>query len=195
MEFRGSSGYGFAWFRAGFRDWGGLPYDDVLDATKWALEKGYGDPARTCIVGASYGGYISLLAATRNSGTPFKCAVSISGVSDLVELRNDNRFFRHWEIANAALEADTRKLRADSPRLHAADIGVPLLMIHGEHDYTVEPDQTQMMDAALTRAGKAHETVYIENTDHYFREDPSLRKLLATMGDFLDRQLGGRPAP
>lgn len=194
LEFRGSSGYGSAWFRAGFRDWGGVPYNDVLDATKWALAQGYGDPQRTCIVGASYGGYISLLAATRNAEKLFRCAVSISGVSDLAELRADNQFFRHWEIANASLESDVRKLRADSPRLHAADVNIPLLMVHGERDYTVEVDQTKMMDTALTRAGKAHETVYIEGTDHYFREDPAQRKLLQTISDFLGRQIGG-PAP
>lgn len=195
VEFRGSSGYGYAWFRAGFRDWGGLPYSDVLDATKWALAQGYGDPARTCMVGASYGGYISLLAATRNSEKLFRCAVSIAGVSDLVELRQDQRFFRYWEIANASLESDVRKLRADSPRQHAADVSVPLPMIHGERDYTVEVDQTRMMDAALTRAAKEHETVYIEGTDHYFREDPALRKLFTTMAGFLDRHLGGSAPP
>jgi len=188
IEFRGSSGYGSAWFRAGFRDWGGLPLDDVVDATKWALAQGYGDPARTCVVGASYGGYISLLAAARNPQRLFRCAVSIAGVSDLVELRNDRHFFRHWEIANAALETDVRKLRADSPRQHAAEVDMPLLLVHGERDYTVEVDQTQMMDAALTRAGKAHETVYVEGTDHYFREDPALRKLFSTIAEFLGRQ-------
>jgi len=47
---------------------------------------------------------------------------------------------------------------------------------------------TQMMSAALTRAGKAHETVYVEGTDHYFREDPAQRRLFAAMAEFLDRQ-------
>jgi len=195
LEFRGSSGYGSAWFRAGFRDWGGVPYNDVLDATKWATAQGYGDPQRTCIVGASYGGYISLLAATRNAEKIFRCAVSISGVSDLAELRADNRFFRHWEIANASLESDVRKLRADSPRLHAADVNIPVLMVHGELDYTVEVDQTQMMDTALTRADKAHETVYVEGTDHYFQEDPARRKVLQAIADFLGRQIGVAAAP
>ena len=68
-------------------------------------------------------------------------------------------------------------------------------MIHGERDYTVEADQTKLMDAELSRAGKPHETVYVEATDHFFREDPALRKLLETLADFLSRQLGGAPAP
>jgi len=190
MEFRGSSGYGTQWFEAGFRDWGGVPYDDVIDATRWALAQGHGDPARTCIVGGSYGGYMALLAATRNDGL-YKCAVSIAGVSDLIELRNDERFFQNWQIANADLAPDAKKLKADSPRNHADGVNIPVLLIHGAHDYTVEVDHTTMMDAALKRAGKAHETVIIKDTDHYFREDPARRALFGALGRFLDAQLGG----
>jgi dipeptidyl aminopeptidase/acylaminoacyl peptidase len=190
MEFRGSSGYGTQWFEAGFRDWGGVPYDDVIDATRWALAQGHGDPARTCIVGGSYGGYMALLAATRNDGL-YKCAVSIAGVSDLIELRNDERFFQNWQIANADLAPDAKKLKADSPRNHADGVNIPMLLIHGARDYTVEVDHTTMMDAALKRAGKPHETVIIKDTDHYFREDPARRALFGALGRFLDAQLGG----
>ncbi|WP_395405078.1 alpha/beta hydrolase family protein [Pseudoduganella sp. UC29_106] len=31
--------------------------DDAADGVKWAIEKGYADPKRVCIAGASYGGY------------------------------------------------------------------------------------------------------------------------------------------
>jgi dipeptidyl aminopeptidase/acylaminoacyl peptidase len=191
MEFRGSTGYGEEWWSAGFRDWGGLPYDDVIDGTRWALAQGYGDPARTCIVGASYGGYLALLAATRNDG-PFKCAVSIAGVSDLIELRSDQRFFMNWQIANAGLATDWRKLKADSPRNHADSVTIPVLLIHGDRDYTVEVDHTKMMDAALKRAGKPHETLILEGADHYYREDAHRRALFTRLGTFLDAQLGGK---
>jgi dipeptidyl aminopeptidase/acylaminoacyl peptidase len=190
MEFRGSSGYGLDWWRAGFCDWGGLPYDDVIDGTRWALGQGYADPARVCIVGASYGGYLSLLAATRNADHLFRCAVSIAGVSDLLELRDNRRFFRHYQLANAGLASDTRKLREDSPRNHAAGVNLPVLLIHGDHDYTVEVGHTRMMDTALKRAGKPHETVIVEGADHYYRGDAELRMLLATLGTFLEKQLG-----
>jgi dipeptidyl aminopeptidase/acylaminoacyl peptidase len=191
VEFRGSTGYGTRWFQAGFQDWGGLPYGDVIDGTRWALAQGYGDPKRTCVVGASYGGYLALLAATRNEGL-FKCAASIAGVSDLIELRSDQQFFRNWEIANAALPQDASKIRADSPRSHADGVNIPILLIHGDHDYTVEVDHTKMMDAALKRAGKPHETLIIKGTDHYFREDAARRTLFGALGHFLDAQLGGK---
>ena len=190
MEFRGSSGYGLDWWRAGFRDWGGLPYDDVIDGTRWALAQGYADPSKVCIVGASYGGYLALIAATRNEDHLFRCATSISGVSDLVELRDDAHFFRHWELAVAGLQQDYRKLQADSPRNHAASVNVPLLLIHGDRDYTVVPDHTKAMDSALTHAGKPHQTVIVEGADHYYRSDTQRKKLLGTLGEFLEKELG-----
>jgi dipeptidyl aminopeptidase/acylaminoacyl peptidase len=191
VEFRGSTGYGTQWFQAGFQNWGGLPYDDVIDGTRWALEQGYGDPKRTCIVGAGYGGYLALLAATRSEGL-FKCAASIAGVSDLIELRSDQQFFLNWEIANAALPQDASKIRADSPRSHAQGVNIPVLLIHGDKDYTVEVDHTKMMDAALKRASKPHETLIIKGTDHHFREDAARRTLFGALGRFLDAQLGGK---
>jgi dienelactone hydrolase len=190
VEFRGSSGYGHAWLRAGFRDWGGLPYDDVIDGTKWALSQGYADASRVCIVGGSYGGYLAELAATRNQNHVFRCAVSVAGVSDIAELRRDRRFFSRWQIANASVESDARKMHEQSPRLHAADVNVPVLLIHGRRDYTVEVDHTTMMDNALKKSGKPHEVVLIEEADHYFQEDTQQRQLLESLGAFLARELG-----
>lgn len=56
-EFRGSPGYGQKLFAAGMKQWGLGMQDDIADATKWAISKGYADPQRICIAGASYGGY------------------------------------------------------------------------------------------------------------------------------------------
>lgn len=189
VEFRGSSGYGEAYWRAGFRDWGGLPYTDVVDGVRWALAEGYADHSRVCIVGGSYGGYLAELAATRNEDGLFRCAASIAGVSDLVELRRESRFFRHWEIANASLASDGKVLKEQSPRTHAAQVNIPLLLIHGDRDYTVDVEHTKMMDAALSRAGKPHRTVYIEGADHHFREEAHQRKLYEELAAFLDASL------
>ncbi len=55
-EFRGSTGYGNEHFRAGFKQWGLAMQDDIADGARWAVAKGYADPNRICIAGASYGG-------------------------------------------------------------------------------------------------------------------------------------------
>jgi len=56
-EFRGSTGYGFKHFQAGWKQWGLAMQDDVADATRWAIAKGLADPGAFAWRGASYGGY------------------------------------------------------------------------------------------------------------------------------------------
>jgi dipeptidyl aminopeptidase/acylaminoacyl peptidase len=189
LNFRGSTGYGEAWFRAGFDDWSGFPYTDMIDGVQWAVERGYADGARVCVVGGSFGGYLALRAATTDPGL-FRCAVSIAGVSDLPELKWDHREFLRWgQLMNKGVGKEPAKLKNDSPRNHAASMTVPLLMIHGTRDYIVPPDQTKMMAAALDRAGKTYSNVLIEGADHYFGEDTHQRQLLTELGKFVDSHL------
>lgn len=65
-EFRGSRGYGFKLFRAGWKQWGQAMQDDIADAALWAVKQGYADPKRIGIAGASYGGYATLMGLIRN---------------------------------------------------------------------------------------------------------------------------------
>ena len=65
VNFRGSTGYGKDWYEAGLRNWGTVMVDDVISSTKWAINEGIADPAHTCIVGWSFGGYAALMSAVR----------------------------------------------------------------------------------------------------------------------------------
>lgn len=81
-------------------------------------------------------------------------------------------------------------IRLQGPVLRS--VSIPVLLIHGDHDYTAEVDHTRMMDAALKRAGKPHETLILEGADHYYRADAHRRALFTRLGTFLDAQLGGK---
>ena len=81
-EYRGSTGYGKQHHDA--IDYGGHEIDDVMTAYDWLVENlTHVDAERVAIMGWSHGGYISLLAATR-ADHPFKAAVGIVPVSNLV---------------------------------------------------------------------------------------------------------------
>jgi dipeptidyl aminopeptidase/acylaminoacyl peptidase len=194
MNFRGSDGYGSDWFFAAHQDWGGLTYDDVIDGARWAIAQGTADPARVCIVGWSFGGYIALLGAQRNSDI-FHCAVSIAGVSDLGLLIDDG--YRWWDIGDVLrkqIGTDPAKLRRDSPRLHAADFNVPVLILHGDQDPNVPRKQSQVMDAALTRASKSHRFLLVHGADHSFTADAGRATLLKEVESFLGSHIGNAPA-
>jgi dienelactone hydrolase len=189
MNFRGSHGYGGDWFFAAHQDWGGLTYDDVVDGARWAVQTGISDPNRVCIVGWSFGGYVALLGAQRNPEL-FHCAVDIAGVSDLGLLIDEgHQWLNGVGTLKKQVGVDPAKLKRDSPRLHAADFNVPLLMVHGQMDAQVPFEQSQVMDDALKRARVAHRFTVVPGADHSFSDVKDRATLLKETEDFLHEHL------
>ncbi len=156
-EFRGSEGYGFAHFRAGWQQWGLAMQDDLADAVQWAAAQGLVDPARVCIIGASYGGYAALMGPVRHPGT-WRCAASFAGVTDIDLMFSSERsdvseHSKRYGYASLIGDpkADADKLRRNSPLHRVADIKVPVLLAHGYHDRRVPREHyTAFVDAAQT---------------------------------------------
>jgi dipeptidyl aminopeptidase/acylaminoacyl peptidase len=192
MNFRGSSGYGDDWFFAAHQDWGGLTYDDVVDGTKWAIQQKIADPRRVCIVGWSFGGYLALLGAQRNADL-FRCSVDIAGVSDLGLLIDEGHNWLSSEWIKKQIGTDPAKLKLNSPRIHAAEFDVPLLMLHGDSDAQVPFEQSEEMHSALKRAGKAHRFVAVPDADHQFSAEKDRATLLRELEAFLADHLGAIP--
>jgi len=82
INYRGSTGYGKAHLNAGDREWGAKMHDDLLDARKWAVERGYADPNRFCIMGGSYGGYAVRIIEERMTRIPAKDLAEIRKVAE-----------------------------------------------------------------------------------------------------------------
>ena len=196
VNFRGSIGYGQDWFYSAHQDWGGLTYDDISDATRWAIAQGIADPARTCIVGWSFGGYEALLGAVRDPDL-YRCAVSIAGISDLAQFVEEDRRLVLGTVLKEQVGTDPKKLAANSPRLHARDIRMPVLLVHGDHDSQVQVEQSDGMDKALTAAGKPHRYVRIAGADHQLSTTGASATLLREIESFLGSSIGPgvRPAP
>ena len=192
MNFRGSSGYGDDWFFAAHQDWGGLTYDDVVDGAKWAVQQKIADPRRVCIVGWSFGGYLALLGAQRNADL-FRCSVDIAGVSDLGLLIDEGHNWLSSESIKIQIGTDPAKLKLNSPRMHAAEFEVPLLMLHGDSDAQVPLEQSEHMHSALKRAGKPHRFVAVPDADHPFSAEKHRVILLREIEAFLAEQLGAPP--
>jgi dipeptidyl aminopeptidase/acylaminoacyl peptidase len=189
MNFRGSSGYGEKWLYDARQElWGGLTYSDIIDGARWAVKQGIADPSKLCIVGWSFGGYAALLAATRNSDL-FRCSVSIAGVSDLSMLERQDLNFIGGASTRDQIGTNSAKLKADSPRNSAANVNIPLLMIHGDNDVQVNVEQSIAMDRALTKAQRPHEFILIKGADHQMSRESDRTTLLTAIDKFLATSL------
>lgn len=190
LNFRGSTGYGEAWRDAGHQAWGTIMHDDITTGAHWLVDQGIADPARMCIVGWSYGGYAALIGVEKEPQL-YRCAVSIAGVSDLSRMTaDDERFYGGRDSAGDSMGTDPAELKAESPLEHAELIRVPVLLVHGEDDYTVLVWHSKAMDRALSRHGVPHELVLIPHGDHSLTRPEMRLALYRKLTEFLGANLG-----
>lgn len=87
-NFRGSTGYGTDFLRAGEGEMGKKMQDDLSDGLAWLAKEGIADPHRACIAGGSYGGYAAMWGIVKDPDQ-YRCAISIAGVSNVRAEVND----------------------------------------------------------------------------------------------------------
>jgi dipeptidyl aminopeptidase/acylaminoacyl peptidase len=187
VNYRGSDGFGWAFQKAGFGEWGRKMQTDLSDGVAYLAGEGLIDPKRVCIVGGSYGGYAALAGATLQHGV-YRCAVSFGGVADLRRQFTYSRgreglaALRYWTRYMGAEDLGDPVLATYSPALHADQATAPILLIHGKDDTVVPLDQSTEMAEALRRAGKPVELVVQNNADHWLSLGTTrLQMLQATM--------------
>jgi dipeptidyl aminopeptidase/acylaminoacyl peptidase len=104
-------------------------------------------------------------------------------------LETQEQHFVNGRIAREQIGTNSAKLKADSPRNFAANVGIPLLMIHGDYDAQVNVGQSIEMDHALTKANKAHEFILIKGAGHQMSRESDRTTLLTAIDKFLATSL------
>ena len=108
-------------------------------------------------------------------------------------------FFRDTEpwIAAAAVskygdpEGEETLLKAISPLRAAANIDVPMLIVHGELDSNVPRSEAVQIVGALRRLGQPVEYLQLEGEGHEYRRADSRKILIRRMLHFLSDALDG----
>ena len=183
-NYRGSSGYGTKFVKAGEGEWGLKMQDDLNDAITFLAKEGIADPKRVCIAGASYGGYAALRAAQRD-GALYRCAISYAGVSDLVGIKRYDAQFLNGKTLGRYWTKRATDLHAVSPRFGADQVTIPVLLMHGKADKRVPVKQSRQMADALKTAGKPYQYIEQPLGDHHFTRSEDRLEFLTTMGAFL----------
>lgn len=194
-NFRGSDGYGPSFTAAGHGQWGRKMQTDLSDGVSHLAVSGIVDPKRVCIAGASYGGYAAL-AGVALQPSVYRCAVAVSGISNLHRFlmwkrgnlgggRNDT--LRYWQRFMGVEAGDERVLDAYSPALQVAAVKAPVLLIHGKDDLVVPFEQSQFMADALTAAGKPVELVTLAAEDHWLSRGATRIQMLQATVTFLEK--------
>ena len=194
-QFRGTRGFGDAFFKASWKQWGKSMQTDVADATRWAIAQGIADPKRVAIAGASYGGYATLMGLVRDPDL-FRCGVAWVGVTDLDMLYSVNwsDFSDNFKkFGMPAMLGDRVKdavdLKENSPLTHAAKITQPLLLAYGEKDQRVPLVHGEKFRKAVQPVNRALEWVEYKDEGHGWRDPANQVDFYNRMAKFLDQHL------
>ncbi|MDR3388737.1 MAG: S9 family peptidase [Rudaea sp.] len=192
VNFRGSGGYGDAFTRAGFREWGGKMQDDITDATHWIVDQGIADASRVCIFGTSYGAYAALEGAVKEPDL-YKCAVGNAGIYDLrlMFTRGDvpqSLFGENY--LKMVLGEDQSALWERSPMAHLDKLKAAVMLIVGGADTRAPPVQGESLHNALLQRKVEHEWLYERTEGHGFYTEAHAAEMDEKILAFLDRQIG-----
>ena len=136
VNYRGSTGYGSAWRDAIEGRPGLTELADVAEVHSWAVESGLADPARCVVSGASWGGYLTLLAL----GTqPERWAAGVAGVpvaDYLAAYEDEMEPLRAFDRALFGGSPDElpELYRECSPITYVDAVRAPTLVVAGEND-------------------------------------------------------------
>jgi len=195
-EFRGSAGFGSAHLQAGWRQWGRAMQDDVADAVLWAAKERRIDPARVCIIGASYGGYATLMGLVRHPEL-YRCGAAWVAVTDPTLLfkwswRSDvSEEARQYSLPVMLGDpvADAAMLQEVSPVVQAARIKAPLLLAFGELDRRVPLEHGTRLRQAMRAAGSEPEWVVYNGEGHSWQLTASRVDFARRLEKFLAQHL------
>ncbi|HMQ16131.1 MAG TPA: S9 family peptidase, partial [Phycisphaerae bacterium] len=145
-NYRGSTGRGVAFSKAGQRDPAGKEFDDLIDAVDHLIGVGLVDGERVGVTGGSYGGYATAWCCTRYSER-FAAGVMFVGLSDVLgqygtsDIPHEKHLVhvRTWPWENWDFFASRSPLR------YVEQARTPLLIVHGEDDPRVHPSQSLML--------------------------------------------------
>lgn len=187
-NYRGSSGYGEAWYgRNGYQAWE-TAIGDVNDAGRWLIEQGIAEPGKLAIAGWSYGGYAALQSQVVAPDL-FKAVVAIAPVTDLEFLRDDARRYTSFGLRDQQL-GDGPHIEAGSPLQHAERFSAPVALFHGSRDVNVDVRHSRAMADRLEDHGKQVIYTEFEGLRHGLRDSKVRTEMLLEIDRFLASALG-----
>ncbi len=202
VNYRGSTGFGKSFIKAGNGEWAAKMHDDLLDTVQWAVDNEIAAKDKICIYGGSYGGYAALVGLTFTPEV-FACGVDIVGPSSLETLVNS--IPPYWKplldrlriMIGADPETPEGKLflKARSPLTHADQIIRPLLIGHGANDPRVKLAEAEQIVAKLQEKNIPVTYVVYPDEGHGFQRPENRLSFHAVTEMFLAEVLQGHCEP
>jgi dipeptidyl aminopeptidase/acylaminoacyl peptidase len=193
VNYRGSSGYGKAFWQSGFKEIGRKTQDDLTDGVRWLIDKGIADSNRIGIFGFSFGGYFALNGVCRDPEM-YSCAISYCGLTNLFAyLKDIPPYYKPYlqmtyeMIGNPEKDADY--FREYSPGFHSDKIDVPVLIAQGAKDPRVSAEEVNLFVKTLKKQGVKVTYILKQDEGHGFQNEENKIEFYSEMESFLNENL------
>jgi len=165
----GATGFGQAFSSLHVNDWGQIVADEIIDGvTKFLKEHEYADPERIGCIGASFGGFMTMLLQARSN--LFATAIAHAGISSIASYWGEGYWgylYSAYATANSFPWNRKDLYISQSPLYNADKISTPLLLLHGSVDTNVPPGESTQLFTALKLLGREVEYIQILDQNHH----------------------------
>ncbi|NYD34231.1 prolyl oligopeptidase family serine peptidase [Actinomycetospora corticicola] len=191
VNYGGSTGYGRAYREQLQGAWGIVDVADCLAAARALASAGRVDPERLAIRGGSAGGF-TVLASLARPDTPFAAGADHFGVADLEALARDTHKFesRYLDGLVGPYPEARDVYVARSPLTHVGEFSTPLIVLQGDEDAIVPPNQSEMIVSALRDKGVPVAYLLFAGEQHGFRAAENIKRALDAELAFYARLFG-----
>jgi len=178
VDYGGSTGYGRDYRRRLRGNWGVVDIDDVCAGAQYLVDQKLADPKRLAIDGGSAGGYTTLGALAFKD--VFTAGCSLYGVADISALAQDTHKFESRYIDGLiGPYPDDAKLYEERAPINSIDtLSCPILLLQGDEDKIVPPNQAESMHAALLEKKIPTALKIYEGEQHGFRKAENIEDAL-----------------
>ena len=172
---RGSTGYGTAFSRAIWADWGNKDTQDVLAAVDHVVGMGIADPEKLGVGGWSYGGILTDYVITKT--TRFKAATSGASIANVLAGYGTDHYQYEYEVElGLPWKARDAYINISSSFLDVEKIVTPTLYLCGQLDMNVPLLNTEQLYQAVRRINKVPTELVIYPDQWHGIRKPSYRK-------------------
>jgi dipeptidyl aminopeptidase/acylaminoacyl peptidase len=184
-----STGYGLDQIKAGWGDWGGAPYEDLMRMTDVALERPDLDATRTGAMGGSFGGYMANWVAGHTDR--FRAIVTHASLWALDQFGPTTDAAWYW-----SREMTPEMVEKSDPSRHVDNIVTPMLVIHGDKDYRVPIGEglrlwQELNARADDPATMPHRFLYFPDENHWVLKPGNAEVWYQTVLAFLAQHVLG----